>query len=168
MKSWQKALVEEWQTRNLAATNAQTAFYPLVEQHFDSDEILAMTDVLLSGQLTMAARVTDFEKRFAEYVGAPFAVMANSGSSANLLALAVATNPMRSKQLKAGDEVLIPAVCWSTSVWPVLQMGLKPVLVDVDPCTLNIDLAAMKKRCTSLTRGFGNKAFGSSVVGFDG
>ena len=111
-----------------------------------------MTEVLLSGQLTMSTRVREFEENFAAYVGAPYAVMVNSGSSANLLATAVAANPRRSKHLKAGDEVLVPAVCWSTSVWPLIQMNLKPVLVDVDPRTLNIDVADLKRKISTRSR----------------
>jgi len=154
VKAWQKALVEEWQARRAAADAAKTAAFPLIEQNFEADEILAMAEVLLSGQLTMAQNVRVFEKKFAEYVDSPHAVMVNSGSSANLLALAVACNPMRKNRLKVGDEVLIPAVCWSTSVWPLVQMGLKPVFVDVDPTTLNIDFADMKRKATARTKGF--------------
>src|SRR5687768_9574466 len=105
MKNWQKTLVEEWESRQRGEVPGR-APYPLIEQNFASDEILAMTEVLLSGQLTMAKNVREFEARFAEFVGAPYAVMVNSGSSANLLAVAVATNPLRKKRLKAGDEVL--------------------------------------------------------------
>jgi CDP-4-dehydro-6-deoxyglucose reductase, E1 len=70
--------------------------------------------------------------------------MVNSGSSANLLALSVLTNPLRSVHLRAGDKVAVPAVCWSTSLWPVLQTGLVPVLVDVDPQTLNLSIPSLR------------------------
>ena len=70
--------------------------------------------------------------------------MVNSGSSANLLALSVLTNPLRRAHLRAGDKVAVPAVCWSTSLWPVLQTGLVPVLVDVDPRTLNLSIPALR------------------------
>ena len=72
--------------------------------------------------------------------------MVNSGSSANLLALQCLINPYRKKRLKYGDSVLVPTVCWSTSLWPIIQSGLKPVFVDVDPSTLNLDLKDLKKR----------------------
>jgi CDP-6-deoxy-D-xylo-4-hexulose-3-dehydrase len=154
MKAWQKAIIDEWQerSRDTAIKSPSTAF-PLIEQSFESDEILSMVEVLLSGQLTMAARVREFEQRFAEYSGAPYAVMVNSGSSANLLAVAVATNPMRKKRLVAGDEILVPAVCWSTSVWPLIQAGLKPVMVDVDPNTLNVDVESLRAKITPRTKG---------------
>jgi CDP-6-deoxy-D-xylo-4-hexulose-3-dehydrase len=92
----------------------------------------------------MGPQVKRFEQQFAQYCGAPHAVMVNSGSSANLLALAVLTNPLRREHLKAGDAVGVPAVCWSTSLWPLVQMGLVPVLLDVDPLTLNLSLPSLK------------------------
>jgi CDP-6-deoxy-D-xylo-4-hexulose-3-dehydrase len=93
----------------------------------------------------MGEKVREFEKRFAEHVGARYAVMVNSGSSANLLAVSAAINPVRSKHLAAGDYVAIPAVCWSTSLWPLTQLGLKPILVDVDPETLNLSLDSLRR-----------------------
>jgi CDP-6-deoxy-D-xylo-4-hexulose-3-dehydrase len=101
----------------------------------------------------MDDQVRGFEARFAKYVGAKHAVMVNSGSSANLLALAAASNPARKTRLKPGDEVLIPAVCWSTSLWPIVQMGLKPVFVDANPQTLNMDLADLRRKITPRVRG---------------
>lgn len=94
-----------------------------------------------------------FEQRFAEQVGARHAVMVNSGSSANLLALAAASNPARTRRLRAGDQVLIPAVCWSTSLWPVVQMGLEPVFVDVSAETLNVDVDDLRRKIGPRTRG---------------
>ena len=78
--------------------------------------------------------------------------MVNSGSSANLLALQCLINPYRKKRLKYGDSVLVPTVCWSTSLWPIIQSGLKPVFVDVDPGTLNLDLKDLKKKITKKTK----------------
>jgi CDP-6-deoxy-D-xylo-4-hexulose-3-dehydrase len=151
MSDWQSVIEAEWRKR--AKLSPAKSFFPLIAQSFDEREIIAVVDTLLTGQLTMANRVRDFEKSFAEYLDVPYAVMVNSGSSANLLAVAVAVNPKRKKHFKIGDEVLVPAVCWSTSVWPLMQLGLKPVFVDADPCTLNIDLNDLKKKITPLTRG---------------
>ncbi len=118
--------------------------FPLVDSSYDNQEIISCMATLLSGQLTMGARVREFEDNFARYCGARYAVMVNSGSSANLLALSVLTNPLRSVHLRAGDKVAVPAVCWSTSLWPVLQTGLVPVLVDVDPRTLNLSIDSLQ------------------------
>ncbi|MGZ3698296.1 MAG: DegT/DnrJ/EryC1/StrS family aminotransferase [Bdellovibrionota bacterium] len=151
MSDWKAAVEKEWLKRASATKNE--SLFPLIAQSFDSREIISMVDTLLTGRLTMASRVREFEMAFAKYVGSPFAVMVNSGSSANLLAMAVLANPVRKRHLKPGDEVLVPAVCWSTSVWPIVQMGLKPVFVDVDPQTLNADLADLRKKVTPKTKG---------------
>jgi CDP-6-deoxy-D-xylo-4-hexulose-3-dehydrase len=118
--------------------------FPLVDSSYDNQEIISCMATLLSGQLTMGAKVRQFEREFASWCGARHAVMVNSGSSANLLALSVLTNPLRRVHLEAGDKVAVPAVCWSTSLWPVLQTGLVPVLVDVDPRTLNLSIPALR------------------------
>lgn len=118
--------------------------FPLVDSSYDNQEIISCMATLLSGQLTMGAKVRQFEENFAKYCGARYAVMVNSGSSANLLALSVLTNPLRRVHLRPGDKVAVPAVCWSTSLWPVLQTGLVPVLVDVDPQTLNLSIPSLR------------------------
>jgi CDP-6-deoxy-D-xylo-4-hexulose-3-dehydrase len=79
--------------------------------------------------------------------------MVNSGSSANLLALQCLINPYRQKRLKRGDEILIPSLCWSTSLWPIIQSGLKPKFVDIDKSTLNIDLNDLKSKISKKTKG---------------
>lgn len=147
---WQEAIEREWNVRNQEATPRYR--FPLMGHAFEVRDIIAATDALLSGRLTSAERVREFERRFAQLVGAPYAVMLNSGSSANLLAVAASCNPVRGERLKRGDEVLVPAVCWSTSVAPLLQFGLVPVLVDVDPETLNMSIADARRRLTSRTR----------------
>jgi CDP-6-deoxy-D-xylo-4-hexulose-3-dehydrase len=77
----------------------------------------------------------------ASYLGSKYFVMVNSGSSANLAMIEAAVRPVRSKpSLLPGDGVLVPAIAWPTTVWPILQLGLKPVFVDVDASTLAIDL----------------------------
>ena len=85
-------------------------------------------------------------------VGSKFALMTNSGSSANLLAVSAIVNPMFKKHLKAGDEVLIPSVCWSTSLWPIIQNNLKPVFVDVEMNTFNISIDHLLKKITKKTK----------------
>ncbi len=119
--------------------------FPLVDSSYDNLEVIRCIETILSGQLTMGARVKEFEEAFAQKVGAPFAVMVNSGSSANLLAVSALVNPTRSTRLKPGDRVAVPAVCWSTSLWPLIQMGLTPVLVDVDPSTMNLSIHSLKE-----------------------
>ncbi len=122
--------------------------FPLVDSSYDNEEIISCIATLLSGQLTMSTQVREFEHQFAQYCGAPYAVMVNSGSSANLLAVSALVNPLRKQHLRPGDKVAVPAVCWSTSLWPIIQMGLIPVLVDVDPETLNLSIPAFKEALT--------------------
>ena len=79
--------------------------------------------------------------------------MTNSGSSANLLALSAIVNPLFKNSLKINDEVLIPAICWSTSLWPIVQLGLKPIFVDVDLKTLSINTNTIQEAISEQTRG---------------
>ncbi len=124
--------------------DAHAPLFPLVDSSYDNQEIIRCMETLLSGQLTMGPRVKQFEETFASKVGARYAVMVNSGSSANLLAISALVNPLRKVHLSPGDRVAVPAVCWSTSIWPIMQCGLIPVIVDVDPRTLNISIPALR------------------------
>lgn len=126
--------------------------FPLGQNAHDTDDIINMIKVLLTGNFTMGEQVSKFEKMFAEYVGSKYAVMVNSGSSANLLAFAALTNHKRNQKLAPGDEVIVPALCWSTSIFPIIQCNLAPVFVDVDPNTLNIDLDDLERKITSKTK----------------
>ena len=107
---------------------------------------------MISGRLTMSEITKKFEKEFARYVGSKYALMVNSGSSANLLAYFCLVNPKAKQKLKRGDECLIPSLCWSTSLWPILQSGLKPKFVDVDVKTLNMNLKDLKKKISKKTK----------------
>ena len=120
--------------------------YPLLENAFSDRDILCGINVLKSKKITMQKKTFDFENYFQKRFNVPYALMVNSGSSANLLAVATACNPMRKNFLKEGDEVLIPSICWSTSLWPIIQYKLKPIFVDVDISTLNLSLHDLKKK----------------------
>lgn len=114
---------------------------PLSQSEIGEAEILEAIRVLRSGRVTMGAECERFEKLLAQHLGVPFAVMVNSGSSANLLALFALSNPHLSRlidrrPLMAGDEVVVPALTWSTTVWPILQAGLVPVFVDCNLDTM--------------------------------
>ena len=126
--------------------------YPLLQRGFSSKDISEGIKVLRSGQITMSKKTLKFEKEFAKKIGAKYAVMVNSGSSANLLAAFASCNPMRKNVFKRGDEVLIPAICWSTSLWPFVQSGLKPIFVDTDVNTLNKNIDDLEKKITKKTK----------------
>lgn len=124
--------------------------YTLASDSWGAAERAVIVEVLNSGRYTMGERVAEFERRFAEYVWSRNAVMVNSGSSANLVALA-AMMYRGTYGISPGSEVIVPAVSWSTTYSPVLQLGLKLVLVDVDLDTLNIDAGALASAITDKT-----------------
>lgn len=112
-----------------------------------------MQRVIASGVFTMGSNVQTFESDFAKYIGSKHCVMVNSGSSANLLMVAALFYTKNPKfKLKRGDEVIVPAVSWSTSYYPLYQYGLKIKFVDVDLYTLNYDLEQLKLAVTDQTR----------------
>jgi CDP-6-deoxy-D-xylo-4-hexulose-3-dehydrase len=120
------------------------AIYPLASTTWDSEEVQAATNLLERNQLTMGAEVKKFEIEFAKYIGAKYAVMFNSGSSANLGMLA-ALRYVRNSPVQEGDEVIVPAVSWSTTYYPVNQAGLILKFVDIDLNTLNLDVDLVEK-----------------------
>lgn len=125
---------------------------PLATSTWDDDEYNALQEVIKSGMFSMGRRVEQFEKEFASYVGSKFCVMVNSGSSANLLAIASMFYRSEGNRLKAGDEVIVPSVSWSTTYYPLYQYGLKIKFVDIDPDTLNLDLKKLSKAITNKTK----------------
>ena len=109
--------------------------YSLSSDTWDKEEVQAIQDVIDSGRYTMGPKVAQFEKEFAEHFGVKYAVMVNSGSSANLLMWSLLVN----KDQLHGD-VIVPAVSWSTTYFPLLQNHFMPNFVDVNLDTLNIDV----------------------------
>ena len=109
---------------------------PLAVSPIGPEEIEAAIDTLLSGWLTMGKKVQEFESAWAETVGTKHAVCVNSGSSALLVML---TALVETGVLSRGEEVIVPAVGWSTSLFTVAQAGLRPVLVDVDEASLCLE-----------------------------
>jgi CDP-6-deoxy-D-xylo-4-hexulose-3-dehydrase len=112
---------------------------PLQVVGFGAEEVIEATEAMVTTWVTMGGRTRRFEAAFAAWAGCEHAVMVNSGSSANLLLWAALVADGR---LQPGDEVLVPAVGWSTTLFPVIQAGLTAVMVDVDPHTLCMDPAA--------------------------
>ena len=129
--------------------------YRLAADTFGSEELHAGKAVLDSGRLTMGERVRAFEQEFADWTGSRHAVMVNSGSSANLLMVDAMLRRTEggAPPWRRGDEILVPALAWPTTVWPLVQLGLVPVFVDVDARTLAIDLSSAESVLSSRTRG---------------
>lgn len=125
--------------------------YPLATSTWDQAEYAAIERVVQSGMFTMGKEVEAFERSFAAYVGSQFAVMVNSGSSANLLMVA-ALFYTKANSLQPGDEVIVPAVSWSTTYYPLYQYGLHLRFVDIDLETLNYDLNQLEAAISDKTR----------------
>ena len=125
--------------------------FGLASSTWSDDEREAILEVVSGGSYTMGRHVREFEEEFASRFGMKYAVMVNSGSSANLIS--VASLFYRSKNpLKRGDEVIVPCISWSTTFHPLHQYGLKLRFVDVDLRTLNYDIEALKAAVTERTR----------------
>lgn len=127
--------------------------FPLATATWGQEEHDAMQRVINSGMFTMGANVQTFERDFAQFVGSNHCVMVNSGSSAILLMVAALFYTKNTKlKLTRGDEVIVPAVSWSTTYYPLYQYGLKIKFVDIDLNTLNYDLDQLEQAVTDNTR----------------
>ena len=125
--------------------------YSLATSTWDNRELKAIQSIIDKDSYTMGNSVRKFEEDFCQFIGSKYSVMVSSGSAANLIATAAffyTRNPM----LKRGDEVIVPAVSWSTTYFPLHQYGLKLKFVDIDIDTLNYDLEALKSAITSNTK----------------
>ena len=127
--------------------------YKLASSTWDSKEIEAIQEVIESDIYSMGKKVKSYESDFANYIGSNFAIMTSSGSTANLLMIAAMFfTKDKSRRLKRGDEIIVPAVSWSTTYFPLQQYGLKVKFVDIDRDTLNIDLEKLKSAITNKTK----------------
>jgi CDP-6-deoxy-D-xylo-4-hexulose-3-dehydrase len=126
---------------------------PVSGRVFDETEIQYLVDSALDFWLTTGRFTAEFERGFAKFMGVRSASLVNSGSSANLLALTALTSPkLGDRRLHAGDEVITVAAGFPTTVNPILQNGLKPVFVDVDIPTYNIDVQWLDEALSGRTR----------------
>ena len=96
---------------------------PLAIVSYGWEEVWEAMETLLGGWVTMGPKVQEFEALFAKYIGVRHAIMVNSGSSANLLALSVLTNPVTRGRIQPGDEIITPAITWATTVFPIVNCG---------------------------------------------
>ncbi|EAJ2920106.1 DegT/DnrJ/EryC1/StrS family aminotransferase [Campylobacter coli] len=125
--------------------------YTLASSTWDEKELQAIQEVIKNDMFTMGEKVVKFEKDFATFVSSKYAVMTSSGSTANLIAIA-ALFYTKNPKLRRGDEVIVPAVSWSTTYYPLYQYGLKLKFVDIDLETLNYDLEALKNAINDKTK----------------
>jgi len=124
---------------------------PLATDTWGNEEIEAINEVIDSDRFTMGKKVKELEEKFADYFGIKFAIMVNSGSSANLLAIASLIFS-EEHDLGRGDEVIVPAVSWATTFTPLQQYGLKIKFVDIDLHTLNLDIDKLEQAITEKTK----------------
>ena len=125
--------------------------YPLIHSTWNKQEIKAINKVVKTGMFTMSKNVSEFEKKFSNYQGKKYGIMVNSGSSANLVSIA-SLFYTKKNPLKRGDEVIVPAVSWSTTYSPLQQFGLKIKLVDIELDTFNVDFKKIEKAITKKTK----------------
>jgi CDP-6-deoxy-D-xylo-4-hexulose-3-dehydrase len=135
-------------------------FYELAANTWGPEEIGAMQRVIASNRFTMGPYVAAFEQAFAAYHGRHYAVMVNSGSSANLLCVA-ALFYKKERPLQRGDEVIVPAISWATTYHPLQQYGLKLKIVDVELDTINMDVRQLEAATGPRTRAI----VGVSILG---
>jgi len=125
--------------------------YPLATSTWNDKEIQAIQSVIEKDIYSMDSNVTQFEQDFTKFINRKYCVMVSSGSAANLIATAAlfyTKNPM----LERGDEVIVPAVSWSTTYFPLYQYGLRLKFVDIDLDTLNYDLNALSSAISGQTK----------------
>ena len=125
--------------------------YSLASSTWDEKELAAIQRVIDSDMYSMNTQVAQYEKDFASFFDSKYALMTSSGSTANLLMIA-ALFFRKDNPLKRGDEIIVPAVSWSTTYFPLQQYGLKVKFVDIDLDTLNIDLDQLESAITDKTR----------------
>jgi len=148
-----KIMIEDYCSKNINTSfNKENPQIKLHEATFGAEEIFAATEVMMSTNVTMGNKVLNFENEFSSKFNIKNSIMNNSGSSANLLAVAALCNLEFKNHMHPGDEVIVPALSWSTTVWPLIQHGLVPVIVDINPNTLNIDVDLIEKSITKKTR----------------
>ncbi|MFL2896020.1 MAG: DegT/DnrJ/EryC1/StrS family aminotransferase [Candidatus Pelagibacter sp.] len=126
--------------------------YPLLDKGLSKKDLNEGVKVLNSGRITMGKKTEEFEKKFKNYLGVKYALMVNSGSSANLLSAFASCNPLRKNRFKKGDEAIIQSLCWPTSLWPLVQCGLKINFVDINPSTLNVNAKEIIKKVSKKTK----------------
>lgn len=125
--------------------------YKLATSTWDSKEIEAIQKVIDSDIYSMSNCVEQYESEFSSYFGSKYAVMTSSGSTANLI-MTAALFFRKQNNLKRGDEIIVPAVSWSTTYFPLQQYGLKVKFVDIDIQTLNYDLSALEEAISNSTK----------------
>jgi len=148
--------------RERPAYRAGESLVPYAGRVYDERELVNLVEAALDFWLTLGPYGQRLERALAEYVGMPEAILVNSGSSANLLAVAALTSPKLPRPLVPGDEIITTACGFPTTLNPIIQHGCVPVFIDVDLDTLNprpewvADAVSEKTRAVFLPHALGN------------
>jgi len=148
-------LVREYHKQAFPATDFVPGVTPVqyAGRVFDAEELTNLVDSSLEFWLTTGRYAAQFEREFARYMGLRSALLVNSGSSANLVALSCLTSPkLGDRQLKPGDEVITAGTGFPTTVNPIIQNRLVPVFLDVDIPTYNISVSQLESALSPRTR----------------
>ncbi|MFA6081589.1 MAG: lipopolysaccharide biosynthesis protein RfbH [Patescibacteria group bacterium] len=130
-----------------------TTYVPVSGKVFNEEEINNAIEVAKEGWWTEGRWTKEFEREFKKFLGVNYVSLVNSGSSANLVALASLTSSVfGDRRLKPGDEFITCSVAFPTTVNPGLQYGLKPIFIDAELDTLNIDVSKIEKAITKKTK----------------
>jgi CDP-4-dehydro-6-deoxyglucose reductase, E1 len=139
--------------QNKKELNIRNNYIPVSGKVLDEEDLFGLIDASLDMHLTTGRFNDQFENQFAKYLDIKYACTTNSGSSANLLAIAaLKSSKLKKRQLHDGDEVITVAACFPTTVAPILQNGLVPVFVDVELNSYNIDVSQIEPAITSKTK----------------
>jgi CDP-6-deoxy-D-xylo-4-hexulose-3-dehydrase len=125
--------------------------FELASSSWGEEEYEAMQQVIAGGRFTMGENVRQFEQDFSKKFGVKYALMVNSGSSANLLGIA-SLFYQTNRPLQRGDDVIVPSISWATTYYPLQQYGLKLRFVDVELDTLNMEVSQLEAALTPRTR----------------
>jgi CDP-6-deoxy-D-xylo-4-hexulose-3-dehydrase len=126
---------------------------PVAGRVFDAADLQRLVDASLDFWLTTGRFAEQFERAFAAFCRRRFSILVNSGSSANLLALAALTSAkLGARRLQPGDEVITVAAGFPTTVNPIIQCGLVPVFVDITVPTYNVDVRQLEAARSERTR----------------
>lgn len=126
---------------------------PVSGKVYDAADMMSLVDASLDFWLTTGRFAEKFQREFAKYLGVRHAMLCNSGSSANLLAVSALTSPLLGeRRLRPGDEVITVAAGFPTTVNPIIQNGCIPVFIDVDLATHNVDVSKLESALSEKTR----------------
>jgi len=143
-KKLEKIIQKHFQKEQIKFIPGKTRI-PLAAPAYSHEEVISALESLLSTWVTMGKKVNQFEKKFCDYIGTRYGIMVNSGSSANLLALSVLSNPIMENPIKNNSSIITPAITWATTVSPIVNVGCKPLFVDVDLDTFCVNIDAVRE-----------------------